>query len=165
MRNDHPALGDVRRDLRQAFRDVLVGETMKSVAPHALGVKLMRNRIMVCDRIMRAVKRGVETGHLRKIWKIGQEGADRRQIIWLMQRGEADQPLQPGHDAMVDQNRPVINRATMNDAMSHSDRTDAKLIPQPAACNPKCNRDVWYTLDRISTVGQGIAISAARSQR
>src|ERR1700761_5217564 len=118
MCNDHPALGDVRRDLRQAFRDVLVGETMKSVAPHALGVKLMRNRIMGCDRIMRAVKRGVETGHLRKSWKIGEEGAALLQILWFMPPGAAAEPLQPGRAALVAHPRPVINRATMNDAMS-----------------------------------------------
>src|SRR6202000_3235510 len=63
MRDDHPALGDIRRDLRQGFRDVFVGETMKSVAPNALSVKLMWNPIVVCDRIMRAVKRGIEKGH------------------------------------------------------------------------------------------------------
>ena len=86
MGDDHPALGDIGRDLRQRLGDVFVGETVKSVTPNALGMELMRDRIMVRDRVMRAVKRGVETGHLRKIRKIGQQGADRRQIVRLMKR-------------------------------------------------------------------------------
>ena len=88
MGDDHPALGDIGRDLRQGLGDILVGKTVESVTPNALGVELMRNRIVVCDRFMRAVKRGVETGHLRQLRKIGQQRADRRQIMRLMQRSQ-----------------------------------------------------------------------------
>jgi hypothetical protein len=38
---------------------------MKSVAPDALGVELVRNSVVVSHRIMRAMRRGIEAGHLR----------------------------------------------------------------------------------------------------
>ena len=108
--------------------DVFVRETVKSVTPHAFGVKLMRDRIVVSDRVMGAVKRGVEAGHLWKVRKIGQKRADRRQVMRLMKRSQRNEPLQSGHDAMVDQHRPVIVRTAMNDAMTDSHRVDAKFI-------------------------------------
>ena len=65
MRDDHPPICDFGGDLRQGFRDVFVRETVKSVTAYAFGVKLMRNCIVVSDRVMRTVKRGIEASHLR----------------------------------------------------------------------------------------------------
>ena len=95
---------------------------MESVAPDALGMKLMRNCVVVRDRVVVAVKRGIEAGDLRKRRKVGQQRADRRQIMRLMQRRQRDEPLQPRHDAMIDQHRPVIVRTAMNDAMTDGHR-------------------------------------------
>jgi hypothetical protein len=164
VRDDHPALGDLRGDLRQGFRDIFVGQPVKSVAPHAFGVKLMRDRIVVSDRVMRAVKCGVETGHLRKSWKIGQKRADWRKVMGLMERGKRNEAFQPGYDAMVDQHRPIIVRATMNDAMTDSHRADAKLVPQPFARDIHRGRNVGDRFDRIDAVGQRIAVRTARPQ-
>ncbi len=66
MRDDHPPLCDFGCDVWQGFRDVFVRETVKSVTAYAFGVKLMRDCIVVCDRVMCTVKRGIEAGHLRK---------------------------------------------------------------------------------------------------
>src|SRR5882762_6905605 len=164
MRDDHPPLCDFGGDLWQCFRDVFVGETVKSVTPHPLGVKLMRYCIVVSDGVMGAVKRGVETCHLRKGWKICQKRADRCQVMRLMKRGKRNEPLQPGYDAMVDQHRPVIVRTAMNDAMTDSHRVDAKLVPQPFACDTHRGRNVRDRFDRISAVGQRIAVCIARPQ-
>src|SRR5258708_24715838 len=76
----------------------------------------------------------------------------------LMKRSQRNEPLQPGYDAMVDQHRPVIVRTPMNDAMTDSHRGDAKLVPQPFACDTYCRRNVRDRFDRIDTDGQRIAV-------
>src|SRR5258707_11014186 len=82
----------------------------------------------------------------------------------LMKRSQRNEPLQPGYDAMVDQHRPVIVRTAMNDAMADSHRSDAKLVPQPFACDTYCCRNIRNRFDRIDTVGQRIAVRAVRPQ-
>jgi hypothetical protein len=82
----------------------------------------------------------------------------------LMQRGQRDEPLQPGDDAVVDQHRPVIVRTAMNDAMTDGHRADAKFIPQPSACDTHRGRNVRNRFDRIGAVGQRFAVLAARPQ-
>ena len=52
MGDDHPAAGDIGRDLRQALGDIFVGETVKSVTPDAFGMELMRNGVVVRHRFM-----------------------------------------------------------------------------------------------------------------
>ena len=82
----------------------------------------------------------------------------------LMKRGQRNEPLQPGYDAMVDQHRPVIVRTAMNDAMTDSHRVDAKLVAQPFACDTHRGRNVRDRFYRIDAVGQRIAVRTARPQ-
>ena len=82
----------------------------------------------------------------------------------LMQRGQRDEPLQPGDDAVVDLHRPVIVRAAMNDAMTDSHRVYAKFIAQPSACYSHRGRNIRNRFDRIGAVGQWIAVCTARPQ-
>src|SRR4051812_20426642 len=66
MSNNDPSLRNLRRNLRQGLRDVFVRQAMKAIATHAFGMKPMRDRVVVSDRAMCAVKAGVETGDLRQ---------------------------------------------------------------------------------------------------
>lgn len=115
---------------------------MESITPHAFSMKPMWDRIAIRHHVMRAVKRGVETGYLRKGRKVGQKRADRCQVMRLMKWGQRDEPLQLGHDAVVDQHRPIIARTAMDDAMADSNRADAKLVPQPIARDTHRGRNV-----------------------
>ena len=81
-----------------------------------------------------------------------------------MKRGQRDEPLQPGYDAVVDRHRPVIIRAAMNDPMTNGHRADAKLVPQPSACDGHRGRNIRNRLDRIGAVGQRIAVRTACPQ-
>ena len=67
MGDDHPAVRDLRRDARQAIGDVFVGQAVKAVAAHALGIEALRDRVVVRDRAMAAMKGGVEAGDLRQV--------------------------------------------------------------------------------------------------
>src|SRR3954451_24381148 len=124
----------------------------------------MRDCIIVRDRVVGTMKCGIEAGHLRKGWKIGQKRADRCKVVRLMERGQRDEALQPSYDAMVDQYRPVMVRAAMNDAMTDSHRRDTKLVPQPFACDTHCRRNVRNRFDRIGAVGHWIAVYAGSPQ-
>ena len=42
MGDDHAPRGDLGRDFGQALGDVFVGQPVKAVAPHALGVEAAR---------------------------------------------------------------------------------------------------------------------------
>src|SRR5882762_5566386 len=148
----------------QGFRDVFVRQTVKSVTAYAFVVKLMLDCIVVCDRVMRTVKRGVEAGHLRKGWKIGQKRTDRCQVMRLMKRGQRNEQLKPRYDAGVDQHRSVVVWTAMNDMMTDSHRADAKLVAQPFACDTHRGRNVGNQIDRIGAVGQPIAVRVIRLQ-
>ena len=65
MRDNHTPAGDVRRDLRQAFCYVLVGKAVEAITPDAFSMELMRDRIMVRERIVIAMEGGIEAGDLR----------------------------------------------------------------------------------------------------
>ena len=47
MRDDQPAVRDIRRDLRQTTGNVLIRESMKTIPPHALLVEVFRDCIMI----------------------------------------------------------------------------------------------------------------------
>src|ERR1700694_4407851 len=82
----------------------------------------------------------------------------------LMKRGQCNEPLQSGYDAVVDQHRPVIVWTTMNDMMTDSHRVDAKLIAQPFACDTHRGRNVGDQIDRIGAVAQPIPVRVIRPQ-
>ena len=103
MRDDDPALGDFGRNVRQGLRDVFIGKTVKSVTPDALLVQPAGYGVVVRDLVVVAVKGRVEAGDLRQRGKIGEQRADRRQIVGLMQRRKRREPLQTRDHTMVDQ--------------------------------------------------------------
>src|SRR5262249_36048817 len=84
MRDDHAASCHSRGDLAQALGDVFVGESMKPVASDALGIKTLRNGVMVRDGAVAVMKGGVEAGNLKQLRTALQQRVDRRQVVWLM---------------------------------------------------------------------------------
>ena len=53
--------------------DIFVRQTVKAVAAHALGVEALRNRIVIGERIVAAMKSRIEAGDLRKARKAGEK--------------------------------------------------------------------------------------------
>ncbi len=60
-------LAIVGRDLAQASRDVLIGEAVKSVAPHAFYIELLRDRKAIGDVRMASVESSIEAGNLQQV--------------------------------------------------------------------------------------------------
>ena len=66
MGHDDPFLRDVGRDLRQASRDVFVGEAVKAVAADALGMEMLGDGVVIGDGGVLAMERRVEARDLRQ---------------------------------------------------------------------------------------------------
>ena len=164
MGDDHASARDVRRDLRQALGDIFVGQAVEAVAPDAFGMELVRDRVMVGERIVVAMEGGIEAGDLRQCREIAQQRPDRRQVVRLMQRRQRDVALQPRHDRMIDQHRASMIRPAMDDAMADGDGVDVEFVAQPGAGDRHRGRHIRHRLDRIGPVGQRIAGRAAGAQ-
>ena len=108
---------------------------MKAVAAHALRIEALRDGVVIRDRAVAAMERGVEAGNLRQMRKTRENGADRREIVRLVQRRERDIALKIGEHLVVDQNRTVVIGAAMHDAVTDRDRID--LSARRAARRPR----------------------------
>ena len=134
MRDDHPAGRNLGRHLRQAAGDEFVGQAVEAVAAHAFVVEMLRDRVVVRQRIVAAVEGGVEAGDLRQVGGARENGADRREIVRLVQRRQRHIAFELGQHLVVDQDRPVVVRAAMHDAMPDRDRLE--LLRRRAARRP-----------------------------
>ena len=131
MSNDHTSVGDVRRDLAQPADNVLVGKSMKSVSPDTLTIKAFRNSIVIRDSAVRAMERRVEAGDLTQFRSIGKQRSNRCEVIRLMEGRESVVSLQPHEHVTVDDNRFIVFRTTMNDAMADRDQLHRLRFSQP----------------------------------
>ena len=104
---------------------------MKSVPPDAFAIELFRYCIVIDNSTVRTMKCRIETGDLSQSGPKREQGPYQRQIVGLMQRCKRNIPLQARKHVFVDQNRPVIVRAAMNDAMADRDKLYAGGLAQP----------------------------------
>ncbi len=101
-----------------AARDVLVGQAVEAVAAHAAVGDRRRQREGLRDRRHRAVERGVEAGDLRQPGRAREHGADRREVVRLVQRRQRDEAVEAREDGFVDAHRPVVLDAAVDDAVA-----------------------------------------------
>ena len=93
---------------------------MESVASYAAVGDRPRQCECLCDLGLGTVECGVEASDLRQLRRASQQGADRRQVVRLMQRCERNVLLQRRQHRRVDANRFAVLEAAVNDAMSDS---------------------------------------------
>ena len=96
---------------------------MKAIAADALSIEPLGNGVVIDDRIMPPVKRRIEAGDLGKLRKARQQSADRRQIVRLVKGSKRGQ-ARDCEDLIVDQHRPAIVWAAMDDAMANRNRRE-----------------------------------------
>ena len=138
---DHdPALGDLRRDLGQHARDVLVGQAVEAVAADALVVEPAGQGEPVGELGMAAVERGVEAGDLRQLGLDRGDRADRR-------RGCAAGAAAPAGRAPRAWRAPpasIAHRRRVVDAAVHhavADRRAARSSPSCSRSQPPSTRN------------------------
>src|SRR3979411_1258125 len=83
MGDTDTSLADFGRGPQQTLRNIFVGKSVETIAPDSLIVEPARYGIIIRDVVMGPVKRGIEASDLGQRWKIGQNRADRREIVRL----------------------------------------------------------------------------------
>jgi hypothetical protein len=164
MGDNHPFGRDVGCDLRQAARDIFVGKAVEAVTPHTFGVEGFRYRVVVGQRAVVAVKRGVEARDLRHIREACQRRADRRQIVGLVQWRQRDEAFQLRYHLLVDPYRPVVIRAAMHDAVPDGNRVDPLIVPQPCSRRGQRRRDVGDGFVLVVAIDQHAAVGRRGAQ-
>src|SRR5258707_9738262 len=106
---------------------------MEAIAPHALGVEMPGNGIVVSQSVMTAMKGCVEAGDLRHVWGPLQERADRCEIVGLMQGRQRDKALEIGQHLAIDTNGCAIVGAAVDDAVAEGNWTGVVVLPQPCS--------------------------------
>jgi hypothetical protein len=119
--------------LGKAACNVLVGEAVKTVAAHALVIKAFWDGIMVRDRAVPAMERGVEAGNLPQMRKTRENGTDRGEVVRLVQRRERSIALLTGEHLGIHQNRTVVIGTAVHDAVTDGHRLDLSLVAQPGS--------------------------------
>ena len=121
------AVGDFRRDRLQAIGDIFVGEAVEAVAANALRVETFRQGEVIGNRAMTAVESRIEAGDLRQLRKARAERLHGGEIVRLMQRRQRDVALELGEDGCVDQDRLVVFRSAVHDAVPDSGGLEASV--------------------------------------
>ena len=137
---------------------------MEAVAANALGIKLLRNRVVIGLRAMAPVERGVEARHLRQVGKAFADRADRRQIVGLVQRRKRHIARKISEHLVIDQDRAIVGRAAMDDAMADRDGLELAGVPQPDSRGPDRGRNVRHVARGVLLVDQRRAVRAPRAQ-
>ena len=158
MGHDDPFLRDVRRDLHQARRDILVGQAVKAVAANTLGMEMLGNSVVIGDGGMLPMKRRVEARDLWQSWQVDHDRPDGLQIMRLMQRRERDVPLEPVQHVFRHKNGLIEFRAAVHDAMADRDRVDVKLVAQPRTRRMQRGWNVGHGFIRVGSLDQNLAI-------
>ena len=164
MRYDHASLYNVRRNFVQAGRDVFIRKPMKSVPPDAFAIELFRYCVVIDNSTVRTVECRIETGDLSQSGPKREQGPYHRQIVGLMQRCKRNIPLQARKHVFVDQNRPVIVRAAMNDAMTDRGKLYARGLAQPFGGDRGSRRHIGDFGRCIRLIDQGGPARRFRAQ-
>ena len=147
MGDDDASTRDLRCDGSQPLGDIFVGQAVESVTPHPLGVEALRDSEMIGHGPAATMERGIETGDLRQFREARQNRADRREIVGLMQRRQRNIALKLGQHGAVDEDRLVVIRAAMNDAMTDREKIELLRFTQPVANGLDCGGHVWNRFD------------------
>ncbi len=117
---------------------------MKAVAANALGRQLPGQGEFLRHRRLRSVEGRVEAGNLRERRHNGANGADRREMVRLVQRSKRHQRFKRGNYFLIDQHRFGIGGAAVDDAMP--DTAEGRLAI------PSRGKPCVYRLDRSQMV-------------
>src|ERR1043165_384901 len=137
---------------------------MKSVAAHAFGIKPLRDRIMVSDRMMAAVKRGIEACDLGNSGHAVKQDTNWGQVVWLMERCKRRIPLKSRKNALINEYRSIVFRPAMHHAVANGGRLDLLRFAQPRACGLERCGDILELLGRVGLVDQLLFVGSLSAQ-
>ena len=116
--DDDAGAGDIGCEVGQAGGDELVGQAVEAVAAHT-GIIVAAGQAEGLDNAgLTAVEGGVEAGDLRQMRGVGGDGADRCEVVRLVQRGERDQLFKLRQDRLGDQDGGGEVQSAVDDAVA-----------------------------------------------
>ncbi len=156
MGDDHPPAGAVGIEFPQPGRDVFVGQAVEAVTAYAGVVKAAGQAEHLGEFRLGAVERRVEAGHLGDLRRRLGDGADRREVVRLVERGQRDQFGQLFDDPRIDPHGRGEADAAVRDPVS--DGAQARMSEQFAGDldNRRRRRRVVETIDSPGALRQGL---------
>ena len=158
MGHDDPFLRNVGRNLRQARRDVFVREAVEAVAADALGMEMLRDRVVIRDGGVLAMEGRIEARDLGQPRPVRHDRPDRRQIVWLVQRRERDIAFEAAENLVCDYNRLIELRASMHDPVADRNRVDVTFIAKPPGRRVQRRRNVRHGLVCVGSLDQNLPL-------
>ncbi len=128
MRGDHARAAQIRGQIGQHGRDVLVGQAVEAVAVHSLVGITARQRERLCYTRLAAVERGVEARDLGDSGKRLGGHAHAREAARLMERSERDQPLERLQHASIDPRRRGEPGSAVHDAVPDGGNRSGRVL-------------------------------------
>ena len=107
---------------------------------------------MVRHSAVAPVKGRIEAGDLRQFGKPRAQGADRREVVGLMQRRERPEAREFGEHLFVDHDRPVVLRTAVNNPMTDRDQAPNSAFPASTLPRSACAVATSGTLSRSNTL-------------
>ena len=158
MRDDHTPLRNVGRDVRQAMRDIFVGQSVEAVTPHTFLVEAFRQRVIVRQRAVATVKRRVETCDLRQLGTAVKKRPDRSKVVRLMQWRQRDIAFELRRDLPGHAHGPVEVGTSVNNPMSDGEEIDLLRAAQPIPRDLDGGRQIRDFVGTIRLVDQGLFV-------
>src|SRR5215472_4541546 len=159
MSDNDAAFGNRGIKLRQAAGNVFIRQAVKTVAPHALLIEALGDRVTVGEWTVRAMKRSIKARHLKQFRPLCQERVDRGEIVRLVEGGERTELFEPFEHIFVDYDCSIIVRTAVNDAVSDRRKLDFLGLAQPIARGAYRGGDVRNFLRRIRLVDERLAVA------
>jgi hypothetical protein len=129
---------------------------MKAVTPNAFGMELMRYRIIVGKRAVRAMERSVEASDLRQLGASRGDGLYAEQLRGDVERSERDRRAQLGEQLRVDTARLVLAGTAVHESMTRGCRGGKPLaFERVKTCVDCCAviGDVRHLVAQCSRIG------------
>jgi hypothetical protein len=86
--NNHLLIRQIWSGVTEPVGDILVRQSMESLAAYAFSIELLGNRVVVGNLGMAAVECGVEASNLQQARPSVEQHSDRAEVVGLMQRRE-----------------------------------------------------------------------------
>jgi hypothetical protein len=136
--------------------DVFIREAVKSVAADALGMEMLRDRIVIGDGWVLAMEGRIEARDLGQPWPVHHDRPDRRQIVRLVQRRERDIAFEAAENLLRDNNRLIEFRASVHDPVADRNWVDVTFIAKPPCRRVQRRRNVRHGLIRVGSLDQNL---------
>jgi len=159
MSDDDLAVGARARKLRQDAGDVFIRQAVKTVANDAGLAHGVRQAEELGDQGLRTTEGRIEAGDLRGLRPDIGDGPDRCDVVRLMSRCQFNEGIELCEHALVDTNRGMKSRTTVDDAVARACNLHIRQSRADGSEQPRYDRLMiaahWQAGSRFQRRGNG----------